>query len=214
MFVADVQTGMHPLAQDAGAGTARGGADDFAGEDQLHSVRAAQIQIVADDFLEELSAGHRAIHDLGEADFQLADRELVIIAGSAVAGRERQGEPIQPFGEENFELCWPQRIGQLLKAFGVLTTQEAVVQRLKADAFLSQLAFEPFVAVEVELQTPRSVAADLEEGFAPLAVIQIEVVVVGDDGFEALRSEEHTSELQSRFDLVCRLLLEKKKYKS
>src|SRR5438067_12950311 len=29
----------------------------------------------------------------------------------------------------------------------------------------------------------------------------------------ALRSEEHTSELQSRFDLVCRLLLEKKKKK-
>src|SRR5207249_1507648 len=30
----------------------------------------------------------------------------------------------------------------------------------------------------------------------------------------AARSEEHTSELQSRFDLVCRLLLEKKKYTS
>src|SRR5699024_11718314 len=29
-----------------------------------------------------------------------------------------------------------------------------------------------------------------------------------------LRSEEHTSELQSRFDLVCRLLLEKKKNKN
>src|SRR5438874_10183013 len=29
--------------------------------------------------------------------------------------------------------------------------------------------------------------------------------------FDALRSEEHTSELQSRRDLVCRLLLEKKK---
>src|SRR5437868_10087945 len=28
--------------------------------------------------------------------------------------------------------------------------------------------------------------------------------------FRAGRSEEHTSELQSRFDLVCRLLLEKK----
>src|SRR5207247_4112310 len=28
------------------------------------------------------------------------------------------------------------------------------------------------------------------------------------------RSEEHTSELQSRVDLVCRLLLEKKKHKS
>src|SRR5438067_6517707 len=30
---------------------------------------------------------------------------------------------------------------------------------------------------------------------------------------ERVRSEEHTSELQSRFDLVCRLLLEKKKKK-
>src|SRR5438105_12579239 len=29
--------------------------------------------------------------------------------------------------------------------------------------------------------------------------------------FASLRSEEHTSELQSRVDLVCRLLLEKKK---
>src|SRR5438067_8303484 len=29
-----------------------------------------------------------------------------------------------------------------------------------------------------------------------------------------VRSEEHTSELQSRFDLVCRLLLEKKKKKT
>src|SRR5699024_11249856 len=29
--------------------------------------------------------------------------------------------------------------------------------------------------------------------------------------FFVYRSEEHTSELQSRFDLVCRLLLEKKK---
>src|SRR5699024_11935580 len=29
--------------------------------------------------------------------------------------------------------------------------------------------------------------------------------------FPIFRSEEHTSELQSRFDLVCRLLLEKKK---
>src|SRR5207249_8076938 len=30
---------------------------------------------------------------------------------------------------------------------------------------------------------------------------------------QEIRSEEHTSELQSRFDLVCRLLLEKKKTK-
>src|SRR2546428_6554497 len=34
---------------------------------------------------------------------------------------------------------------------------------------------------------------------------------IGFSGMAAKRSEEHTSELQSRSDLVCRLLLEKKK---
>src|SRR5690242_21632874 len=34
---------------------------------------------------------------------------------------------------------------------------------------------------------------------------------VGDDGARLPRSEEHTSELQSHVNLVCRLLLEKKK---
>src|SRR3712207_8454790 len=39
--------------------------------------------------------------------------------------------------------------------------------------------------------------------------LNVQVLVVG--GFLVLRSEEHTSELQSRQYLVCRLLLEKKK---
>src|SRR5690606_39522035 len=34
-----------------------------------------------------------------------------------------------------------------------------------------------------------------------------------DEIYDRVRSEEHTSELQSRENLVCRLLLEKKKYK-
>src|SRR5207248_4394318 len=36
----------------------------------------------------------------------------------------------------------------------------------------------------------------------------------GQDALRNLRSEEHTSELQSPYDLVCRLLLEKKKKKN
>src|SRR5437868_11782978 len=36
------------------------------------------------------------------------------------------------------------------------------------------------------------------------------IAIVRQAGIQG-RSEEHTSELQSRFDLVCRLLLEKKK---
>src|SRR5437868_11379594 len=37
-------------------------------------------------------------------------------------------------------------------------------------------------------------------------------VLLQEVGLFGCRSEEHTSELQSRFDLVCRLLLEKKKH--
>src|SRR2546430_13460827 len=39
---------------------------------------------------------------------------------------------------------------------------------------------------------------------------EFRVVATARDGFDAVRSEEHTSELQSQSNLVCRLLLEKK----
>src|SRR5699024_11392825 len=53
---------------------------------------------------------------------------------------------------------------------------------------------------------------DLIGGKAKAYVAGIVIVAAGPDMFAATdRSEEHTSELQSRFDLVCRLLLEKKK---
>src|SRR5699024_12624214 len=40
--------------------------------------------------------------------------------------------------------------------------------------------------------------------------LRVEDFCLGHDIDNNTRSEEHTSELQSRFDLVCRLLLEKK----
>src|SRR2546429_9745555 len=47
---------------------------------------------------------------------------------------------------------------------------------------------------------------------APPAEIDVTLFLIGDAGAPAVpRSEEHTSELQSRLHLVCRLLLEKKK---
>src|SRR5699024_12032005 len=49
-------------------------------------------------------------------------------------------------------------------------------------------------------------AAQRQMGNFPQAFSHLALVRAAD----ALRSEEHTSELQSRFDLVCRLLLEKK----
>src|SRR5687768_17967308 len=46
---------------------------------------------------------------------------------------------------------------------------------------------------------------------ALIAALALGVAACGDDDDDGGRSEEHTSELQSRLHLVCRLLLEKKK---
>src|SRR5205809_1823458 len=50
----------------------------------------------------------------------------------------------------------------------------------------------------------------------PVSVISFAAAIVSSDkaGDTMARSEEHTSELQSRLHLVCRLLLEKKKLPS
>src|SRR5438067_6044429 len=55
----------------------------------------------------------------------------------------------------------------------------------------------------------RMMPSVLELRPAGLLPVAPPVVLLG--GLDIVRSEEHTSELQSRFDLVCRLLLEKKK---
>src|SRR5207249_9903460 len=57
----------------------------------------------------------------------------------------------------------------------------------------------PFLQSALELSPNTTITAGIRYDWVKFAVQD--------------RSEEHTSELQSRFDLVCRLLLEKKKNK-
>src|SRR5690349_24246112 len=61
-------------------------------------------------------------------------------------------------------------------------------------------------------------AEQLREAYKPASrvaeLLKAEKELVILEKTDAARSEEHTSELQSRRDLVCRLLLEKKKKKN
>src|SRR5438034_3523232 len=60
--------------------------------------------------------------------------------------------------------------------------------------------------------TARSPGTSRVDGSSlPPPLIYIATVRISRDHFLPPRSEEHTSELQSHSDLVCRLLLEKKK---
>src|SRR5207247_781035 len=64
-----------------------------------------------------------------------------------------------------------------------------------------------FFACEVALLTT---GISFDGGYAEYMVAPGEALARVPDELSAVRSEEHTSELQSRVDLVCRLLLEKK----
>src|SRR5699024_49410 len=94
--------------------------------------------------------------------------------------------------------------------------------------FVDRLAVDALADLGVVLDLDGQVAADrlheqlVTDGNVRVTTLHMiltggfhprEVVRGGKDMITFPRSEEHTSELQSRFDLVCRLLLEKKNKK-
>src|SRR5437868_2239409 len=79
---------------------------------------------------------------------------------------------------------------------------------LLAIASQGQTVNQCFVAITQPAWTKRDGSRCLPSSSA----LSTRAMVAG-NFISPVRSEEHTSELQSRFDLVCRLLLEKKKKK-
>src|SRR2546422_4391352 len=61
-------------------------------------------------------------------------------------------------------------------------------------------------SLQRELVQSRAIAAEIDRYRREVVELEVKINVLKDK-----RSEEHTSELQSRLHLVCRLLLEKKK---
>src|SRR5207249_9656745 len=76
----------------------------------------------------------------------------------------------------------------------------------------STTSTQTFSSVSANLTTS-GVASMRPRNMSPRVHAKIEAIGLVEVGLPCWRSEEHTSELQSRFDLVCRLLLEKKKNK-
>src|SRR5260221_147352 len=111
-------------------------------------------------------------------------------------------------------------VGDIVKAgdeLATLVSPEALRVRYEVEAARSahdvatvevrrqQTMVDKGVGVEVDL---RAAQAKLRESAQELARAQGTSALLGQGGGD--RSEEHTSELQSHSDLVCRLLLEKK----
>ena len=119
-LVVDVQRGNHALGDDAGAKPPRGAPGDAPLEDQLHLIGPADIEVLANHFLEEHPAGDGPVQHLGERELRLQDRQVVAIAGRPVSAGKRMRQPAQPFPEQRIDLLGTERVAQRLHALGML----------------------------------------------------------------------------------------------
>ena len=128
-LVIDVQRRGHAFGQHARAKTARRSLGHAPLEDQLHLIGPAQVQVLADDFLEEDAARLRPIEHLGQRKLRLQDRHVVAVAGLAILRRCRDAATV-PATCAATRRSWPRTkpSQSCLQAFGVGTGENAVVR--------------------------------------------------------------------------------------
>jgi len=147
-------------------------------EDELHLTGPPDVQVLADDLLEEDAPGHRSVQHLRQCELGLQDRSLVAVAGSTVTSIKGMGQPRQPFAQQAVDLLVVQAVADALQRLGVGARQHAVVQRLERDAAFGKLTLGVLVAVDAQLGVVGEVRAELQEERAEVAVHAVEVVVV------------------------------------
>src|SRR5207249_8252987 len=148
----------------------------------------------------DIAAGLRAGSDLANHGGQPLDATpayMVVVGGPGILGHVSRGwtDPGRKPGViGSVEVIRQRYDGDL----GVGHDAGGVLALLRLPV---EVRHGPGVACSQPTVELGSVRVRLESGYSHSIEAQL----------EGSRSEEHTSELQSRFDLVCRLLLEKKK---
>src|SRR2546429_946693 len=113
------------------------------------------------------------------------------------------------FSAQPFERGWGTTVGNALRRALLSSIEGAAITAVKIEGVLHEFSSIPGVvedATDIILnlkQVPIKLNTDLPKTI---------YLNVEQPGTVTSRSEEHTSELQSRLHLVCRLLLEKKKH--
>src|SRR5699024_11993366 len=114
----------------------------------------------------------------------------------------------------------PSSVNVSPKALAFLMIWPAYVLKSSDKTSLNEVAFAAIMCINGPPCIPGKTALSIPLAYfslhkiipprGPRNVLCVVVVTKSAYGTGLGRSEEHTSELQSRFDLVCRLLLEKK----
>jgi hypothetical protein len=184
VLIVDVQGESNALGNNARPASAVGGSLSLhlAVKDQLHLFGTAQIDILADDFLEEAAPVNAPFPDLSQRELGLQDGQIVAISGAAILGRERVREDAQLFAEEGVDLGGIQAVADPLSSLEIGAGQESVIESFEGDLALGQLALEIFMAIEAELGEVREVGAEFDEEGAEVLILAVEVVDVDQGG--------------------------------
>src|SRR5712691_3534562 len=190
----DVETGVHAVGVYPGAVAEVGfrcATAESDGKQQADTTGPSQVDVFADDFLEEVSTLGGPIEDLGQADFHLPEREPMLVTGQTIFGTERPRQALRPAVEEALNVLRTELAADLFQPLRLPAGQETVVQCLESEMLSPQLLLHPFVSVQAELDRVRQVGPDLEEGGPPLEVLDVEVVVLHEDRLAREVEEGH-----------------------
>ena len=146
MYTRGDPLGDHPGAEAAGGGT-RSCASDLPVEDQADPIRAAGVEIVADDVLEEHPPAHGRIEHLGQGELGLQDRDLIAVPCVTVGVGQRPGQQCEPLVQQRLDLLRPQLVTQGLQPGRVLDSSETVVQRGESDPLFLRPALRPLMPI-------------------------------------------------------------------
>ncbi len=177
-FVVEMEGRVNISGKDSGAKAAGCAPGNPASEDKLYTAGAAQVNMVSYDFLEELTPGKRSIEDLGKADLELEDREVMVIACPSVFGGEWLRQHRHPAPEESLDMGGAELVTDILYTGDIKSAEQAVIQAGERDTPFLELALDPLVAIEPDPASERGIGAELDKGGAEVAVKDIEVVVV------------------------------------
>jgi hypothetical protein len=131
----------------------------------------------ADDRFEEMAAPNGTVEDMRHAEFELTDREAVVVSGRPFRGRHGPRESMRPTAEERLDVGRCQGIAGGLQRGGVSAGQEAIVEALEADANRGGGVASP--TVETELHRIREIGPILRKA-GPSRDPRGEVVVLDD----------------------------------
>src|SRR5262249_53595196 len=104
--------------------------------------------------------------------------EPMIVSGQTVGCWQRPRESMGPPVEESLQVRGAERIARGLKRSRIPTGEKPVVETLEAHALATQLLFDPFMAIQTEFHGVREVGADLHERRTPVAIVEVEVVLI------------------------------------